>query len=96
MACSSSVERDHVVAVPAHAAADVQQNLRHEAQHGGNLVRHVFGRVIMAGVEADELLVLHRVAQIELVHADGVAFRADAEELALDGVEIVLRIELLG
>ena len=50
----------------------------------------------MAGVEAEQLLVADRVAEVKLVRADDVALRADAEELALDRVEVVLRIELLG
>ena len=33
----------------------------------------------------------HRVAQVELVRADHVAFRADAKQLAFDRVEIVAR-----
>ena len=44
----------------------------------------------MAGVEAEQLLLRDGVAQIELVRADDVAFRADAEQLALDRVEVVL------
>ena len=36
------------------------------------------------------------IAHVELVRADDVALRADAEQLALDGVEVVLRVDLLG
>ncbi len=89
-------ERDHVVAVPANAAADVQQDFRHEAEDRGDFVGHVFGGVIMAGVEADELLVFHGVAEVELVHADRVAFGTDAEEFAFDGIEVVFGVELPG
>src|ERR1039457_242139 len=49
----------------------------------------------MPGVEAEEFLVLDRVAEIKFMHAHGVAFGANAEQFALDGVEIVLRIEWL-
>ena len=43
----------------------------------------------MAGVEAQELLAREGVAEVKLVRADDVALRADAEELALDGVAVV-------
>ena len=36
------------------------------------------------------------IAEIELVRTDDVALRADAEQLALDRIEVVLRVELLG
>ena len=49
----------------------------------------------VAGIEAVELLVLRRVAEIEFVRADDVGFRADAEELRLDRVEMERRVELL-
>ena len=45
--------------------------------------------MIVARIEADELLVRDRVAEVELVRADDVALRPDAEQLALDGVEVV-------
>ena len=89
------VQDNHVVAVPAHAPADMQENLRHEAQHGGNLVRQAFRGVIMPGIKADEFLMFHRVAEVELVHADRIAFRADTEELAFNRIAVVLRIEPL-
>ena len=47
-------EGDHVVAVPAHAAADVQRDLRQVAEHGGNLVRDAFGRMVMAGIQREQ------------------------------------------
>ena len=81
-----------MIAVPTHAATDVQENFRHEAQHRRNFIRHVFRRVIMTGVEADERLILHGVAEIKLMHTHRVAFRTDAEEFAFDGVEVVFRL----
>ncbi len=68
-----------MVAVPAHTAADVEQKFRRELEHGGNLVGESFGGVKVAGVKAYELLVLHGVAEVELVRAHDVAFGADAE-----------------
>ena len=41
-------QRDHVVRVPPHAAADVQQHLGQEAQHGRQLVGQRLGRVVVA------------------------------------------------
>ena len=51
------VGEDHdVVAVPAHAAADVQQDLVQVQEHGRDLVGDDLGRMIVAGVEAQQLL----------------------------------------
>ena len=85
------VEHHDVIAVPADAAADVQQDLRHEHQHRADLVGDRLGRVIVAGVERVEQLARERVAEIELVRADGVALDAEAEQLALERVEVVRR-----
>src|SRR5665213_1559476 len=87
------IQNDDMVAVPANAAADMQQYLRHETQDGRNFVGHVFRRVIVAGVKADQLLVFDGVTQAKLMHTHCVALGADAEQLALDSVEIVVRIE---
>ena len=84
-------EDHHVVAVPAHAAADVQQDLVEVHEHRRDLVRDDLGRMKMAGVQAEELLARDGIAEVELVRADDVALRADAEELALDGVAVVTR-----
>lgn len=82
------VERDHVVAVPAHAARHVKQQVRHEEQQRRDLVGDVLRGMKMPRVEAVADPVLHREAEIELVRAGGVALHADAEELALDRVEV--------
>ena len=89
-------EDHHVVAVPPHAAADVQQDLVEVLEHGRDLVRDDLGRMVVAGVQAQELLARDGVAEVELVRADDVALRADAEQLALDGVAVVLRVDRLG
>ena len=52
---------------------------------------------IVAGVEAEQLLAPRdRVAEVELVRADDVALRPEAEQLALDGVAVELRVDRLG
>ena len=89
-------EDHHVVAVPADAAADVQQDLVQVHEHGRDLVRDDLGRMVVAGVEAQELLAREGIAEVELVRADDVALRADAEQLALDGVAVVLGVDRLG
>ena len=89
-------EDHHVVAVPADAAAQVQQDFIEEQQHRRNLVGDRLGGVEMARVEAQQLPLGHRVAQIELVRADHVALRADPEQLALDGVAVVGRVDRRG
>ena len=88
IASRSSLSDDDVVAVPAHAAADVQQDLRQEHQHRADLVGDRFGRMVVAGVERVEHLARHRVAEIELVRSDGVALAADAEQLAFDRIQV--------
>ena len=59
-------------------------------EHRGDLVGDDLGRVEVAGVEAEQLLARDGVAEVELVRADDVALRAEAEQLALDRVEVVL------
>ena len=50
----------------------------------------------MSGVETQQDLLARRVAEVKLVRADDVAFGADAEEFAFDGVEVDFRVELFG
>src|SRR5436190_11740852 len=83
-------EGDDVVAVPAHAAADVQQNLRQVEEHAGDLVGDALGGMEMAGVETEQLLARDGVAEVEFVRADGATLRADAEEFSFHGIEVVL------
>ena len=56
------VEDDNVVAVPAHASADVQQQAGDEEEHGRNFVGKGFRRMEMSGVEADGFLPRYRIA----------------------------------
>src|SRR5690349_23673270 len=85
-----------MIAVPPNPAAHMQQNLRQITQNGRNLVRDAFGRMEMAGVEAEQLLVLDRVAQVKLVRADNITFRSNAEEFSLHRIQIQLRIDRFG
>ncbi len=47
----------------------------------------------MTGVETVELLVFRRIAEIKFVRADDIRFRADAEQLRLDRVEMEFGVE---
>jgi hypothetical protein len=85
-----------MVTVPAHAAADVQQDLIEPRQHGGQLVGHNFRRMKMARIEAQQLAVAERVAEVEFVRTHHVALGAEAEELAFDRIALLLRIHRLG
>ena len=50
------IEDHHVIAVPAHAAANVEQQAGDEEEHGGNLVGESFGRVEVSRIQADGFL----------------------------------------
>src|SRR5437762_2378687 len=78
-----------MVAVPAHAAADVQQDLGQKLKNAGYLVADGFRGMEMASVEAEQLAPRDRVAEVKLVRTDGAAFRADAKEFSFDGVQVV-------
>ena len=51
--------------------------------------------MVMACVERQQDLTADGIAHIEFVRADNVAFRADAEQLRLDGIDVVFLIDLL-
>src|ERR1700722_19095772 len=85
-----------MVAVPANAAADVQEYILHVLEDGRKLVGDRFGGMEMARVEREDFLVRNGIAQVKLERADNVAFRADAKKLALDRIEVVRRIDGLG
>ena len=82
------VHENDMVTVPAHAAADMEQDFVNELEDGRDFVREVFRGMEMAGVEAVEELVFDGVGEVEFVRADDIALRADAEEFALHGVEV--------
>src|SRR6266404_3475608 len=46
--------------------------------------------MVMAGIEREQFLARNRVAKVELVRPDDVAFRADAEKLWLHRIEVEL------
>ena len=50
----------------------------------------------MPGIETEQLFILERISQIELVRANDIALRADAEQFALDGIQLACRVELFG
>ncbi len=54
-----------------------------------------FRRMEVAGVQAQRSLAAGGVPHVELVGADGIALGADAEQLALNGVDMVRRVQLL-
>ena len=86
-------QRHHVVTVPADGAADVQHDAGHDHKHRREFIRYDFGRVKMAAVQAEPDAFRNGVAQIELVRADYVALRAQAEQFAFERVEIVAAID---
>jgi len=96
MARKSSVRRDDVIAIPTDAAADVQQYFVEPHQDGRDLVGNRFRRVEMPGVEAEQLLAADGVAQVKLVRAHDIRFRAESEQLRLDGIAVEARVNLLG
>ena len=71
----------------------MQQQARDVEHGGGDLVGDDLRRVEVAGIQAQRRLAAGGIAHIELVGADGVAFGADTEQLALDGVNVVRRVE---
>ena len=90
------VEDDDVVGVPANTPADVEEDLIDPAEDGGELVGDGFGGVEVSGVETEQGVVLDGVAEVELVGPDDVAFGAEAEEFAFDGVKVVGGVEGFG
>jgi len=46
------VQEHHVIAVPTHAAAELEEDVIHEAQGGRQLVGYDFGGVEVPGVQA--------------------------------------------
>ncbi|CPR51879.1 Uncharacterised protein [Salmonella enterica subsp. enterica serovar Bovismorbificans] len=89
------VQEHHVVAIPAYRAADVQQQPWHIEHGGGNFVGNHFSGMEVARIQAQRGLTAGGVAHVELIGADGVAFRADAKQFALNGVDVVRRVEFL-
>ena len=81
MARVGSSKQHHVIAIPAHAAAEVEQQAGDELQDRRDLIGDRLGGMEVAGIQAVELLPLGGVAEVKLVRADDVALAADAEEL---------------
>ena len=60
-------ERHDVIAVPTDATADVEQDFRQKLQDAGDFVRDALGRVVMAGIEGEELLSSDRIANVKFM-----------------------------
>ena len=75
------VKADHMVAVPADAAGDVQSNGGVEEVHGGQLIRDDLGGVIVAVVHQRDDAAGGGVGHAELGRADRVGLKPDAEDL---------------
>ena len=91
------VHDGNVVRIPTDRTAYVQHQFRHVQQHGRNLVGNALCRVEVASVEGYHLVVLCCVCSIEVVRANRITFKTDAEHLALYAVfhVVVLRGEYL-
>jgi hypothetical protein len=81
-----------VIAIPADATTDVQEDFRHIEQDGRDLIGEIFRGMKVARVEAIDLLALDGVTEIKLVGADTIRFRSDAEKFRLDRVEMGIQL----
>src|SRR5262249_16514909 len=79
-------ENHDVVTIRSDSPADVQQDFIEVHEYRGDLVRNDLGRVVVPGVQAQELFAGNSVSQIKLVGADDITFGTDAEQLSLNGV----------
>ena len=89
------IQQHHVIAVPTHWTADMQQQARHVQHGGGDFVGNHFGRMEVTRIQTQRRLATGGVTHVELVRAHGVAFRTDAKQLAFDGIDMVRRVEFL-
>src|SRR5207302_1250350 len=60
-----------------------------------NLVGDSFGGMKMSRIEAQQLVLGDRVAQIEFVRANDATFRSNSKQFALHRIEVELRVERL-
>ena len=89
------IQQYHVIAVPAHWTADVQQEARYIQHGGGDFVGNYFCRMEVTRIQTQRGLAAGGVTHVELVRAHGIAFRTDAKQLAFDGIDMVRRVEFL-
>ena len=89
------IQQHHVIAVPTHRTADMQQQAWHVQHGGGDLVGNDFRRMEVTCIQAQCGLAAGGITHIELVRADGVAFCANTKQFALDGIDMVRRVEFL-
>ena len=87
------VESDHMVAVPAHATADVEQQLVKIKQHGRDFVCDCFRWMKVTRVKCQQNFAAQRIRGVEFHRADHVTFRANAKEFWLHCIEVVARID---
>ena len=66
----------------------MQQNFRQELEDRRNLVGDALGGMIVPGVQRQQFLPAHGVTKIKFVRTDDVAFRADAEQLGFERIEV--------
>ena len=71
----------------------MQQKARNKLQHGRDFVRQIFRRMKVPRIETVNQLTFHGVGEVKFVTADDIRLRANAEELALDCIQIVRRVE---
>ena len=86
------IQQHNMVAIPAHRTADVQQQARHIEHGGGNFVGDHFGWMKMSCIQAQRRLATGGIAEIKLVRAYGVALSTYAKQLALNCIDMMLRI----
>ena len=84
------VQRDDMIAVPTHAPADMQKDLRQIEEHTRDLISDRLGGMVVARIEAEQFLSGDAVAEVEFSRSHSATLGPDAEELRLHGVEIVL------
>ncbi len=95
--CPQVVRQDHhMIAIPPHAATDMQQNLRQPHQDRGDLIGDSFGRMKVARIEAEQLAIGEGIGQVEFMRSDDIAFRTEAEQFAFHRVEIPSLVDRLG
>ena len=74
------IQRDDMIAVPTHAAADMQQNLLHKLEHGGDLRADDLGGVKMSGIQRIEHAAADGITKRIFMASDRVTLDAKTEE----------------
>ncbi len=90
------VEGDNMVAIPTDSSADMEKKMGDIQKHGTDFVGDGLGRMKMPRIQTKADFPGGRIAHIELVRADGIAFHADPEEFGFHRIDVPLRGNLLG